>query len=61
MVDNEEMTMAFWLNVYEYLDNKFDSLEIIWNHHIAVIVKGNNKTGNEKLLNVMVIMILMLH
>ena len=61
VVDNEEMIMAFWLNVYEYLDNKFDSLEIIWNHHIAVIVKGNNKTGNEKLLNVMVIMILMIH
>ena len=50
VVDNDEMTMAFWLDVYEYLDNKFDSLEIIWNQHIAVIVKGNNETGDDKSL-----------
>ena len=50
MVTNDEITMAFWLDVYEYLDNKFDSLKIIWNQHIAVIVKGNNKKGNEKLM-----------
>ena len=50
MATNDEMTMAFWLNVYEYLDNKFGSLEIIWNQHIAVVVKGNNKQGNNKLM-----------
>ena len=48
VVKNDEMTMAFWLDVYEYLDNRFESLEIIWNQHLAVIVKGNGMTGNDK-------------
>ena len=50
IVKNDEMTMAFWLDIYEYLDNKFESLEIIWNHHLAVIAKGNSKNENDKLL-----------
>ena len=48
VVTNDEMTMAFWLDVYEYLDNKFDSLEIIWNQHLAVIVRGNDLQGDDK-------------
>ena len=49
---NNEMTIAFWLNIYEYIDNKFDSFEIIWNQHLAVKIKGNGKQGDEKYLNI---------
>ena len=49
---NNEMTMAFWLNIYEYIDNKFDSFEIIWNQHLAVKIKGNGKQGDKKYLNI---------
>ena len=52
MVNNDEMTMAFWLNIYEYVDNKFESLEIIWNQHLAVIIKGNGESDNDKYLNI---------
>ena len=52
VVKNDEMTMAFWLDVYEYLDNKFESLEIIWNQHLAVIVTGNGEQGENKFLTI---------
>ena len=52
VVNNDEMTITFWLNIYEYVDNKFNSLEIIWNQHLAVIIKGNGETGNDKYLNI---------
>ena len=52
IVKNDEMTITFWLDIYEYLDNNFDSLEIIWDKHLAVIIKGNGKTGDEKYLNI---------
>ena len=52
VVKNDEMTMVFWLDIYEYIDNKFDSLEIIWNQHIAVTVKGNGLQDNNKFLNI---------
>ena len=52
VVNNDEMTMAFWLDIYEYIDNKFDSLEIIWNQHLAVIIKGNNKGGSNKFIEI---------
>ena len=41
VVENDEMTMSFWLNIYEYVKDKFDSLEIIWNQHLAVKVNKN--------------------
>ena len=50
IVKNDEMTMAFWLDIYEYLDNRFVQLDVIWNQHIAVIVKGNGLQGNDKYL-----------
>ena len=52
VVTNDEMTIAFWLDIYEYLDNKFESLEIIWNQHLAVIIKGNDEQGDNKFLNI---------
>ena len=52
VVKNDEMTMAFWLDIYEYRDNKFDSLEIIWNQHLAVKVKGNGMQGEDKYLDI---------
>ena len=52
VVTNDEMTMVFWLNIYEYLDNTFESLEIIWNQHLAVIIKGNGQQGDDKFLNI---------
>ena len=51
-VNNDEMTMVFWLDIYEYIDNKFESLEIIWNQHLAVIIKGNNKGGSNKFIEI---------
>ena len=50
VVTNDEMTIAFWLDIYEYVDNKFDSLDIIWNQHLAIKIKGNGETGNNKYL-----------
>ena len=34
------MSMAFWLDIYQYLTDTFESLEILWNQHMAVIIKG---------------------
>ena len=42
VVKNDEMTMAFWLDIYEYIKNSFEQLNVIWNRHIAVIVKHYN-------------------
>ena len=50
VVTNDEMTIAFWLDIYEYVDNKFDSLDIISNQHLAIKIKGNGETGNNKYL-----------
>ena len=50
VVKNDEMTIAFWLDIYEYRDNNFDSLEIIWNQHLALKIYGNGKQGNDKYL-----------
>jgi len=53
VVTNDEMTIVFWLDIYEYLDNKFDSLDIIWNQHLAVKIKGNKaEDPNNKFLNI---------
>ena len=52
LVTNDEMSIVFWLDIYEYLDNKFDMLEIIWNHHLAIKITGNGKQGDEKFLNI---------
>ena len=49
---NDEKSIAFWLNIYEYLDNNFDSLEIIWNQHLAVKIYGNGKKNNKKFLTI---------
>ena len=40
VVKNDEMSMAFWLDIYQYLTDTFESLEILWNQHMAVIIKG---------------------
>ena len=40
VVKNDEMSMAFWLDIYQYLKNTFEYLEILWNQHMAVIIKG---------------------
>ena len=50
IVKNDEMTMAFWLDIYEYLDNTFDSLKVIWDRHLAVIITGNGVEGDGKFL-----------
>ena len=50
IVSNDEMGITFWLNIYEYLDNNFESLEIIWNQHLAVIITGNGEQGDNKSL-----------
>ena len=42
VVKNDEMSMVFWLNIYMYREGTFDTLEIIWNQHIAVIVKKDD-------------------
>ena len=52
VVSNDEMSIVFWLDIYEYLDNKFGKLEIIWNRHLAMIITGNGKQGDEKFLNI---------
>ena len=52
VVKNDEMAIVFWLDIYEYLDNKFESLEIIWNQHLAVIIKGNGQQGENKFLSI---------
>ena len=52
VVTNDEMAIVFWLNIYEYLDNKFESLEIIWNQHLAVIIKDNEQPKPNKFLNI---------
>ena len=52
LVSNDEMTIVFWLDIYEYIDNKFDSLEIIWDHHLAVKIYGNGKQNDEKFLKI---------
>jgi hypothetical protein len=44
VVKNDEMSMVFWLNIYMYREGTFDTLEIIWNQHIAVIVKKDDET-----------------
>ena len=49
VVKNDEMSIVFWLRIYEYLYNKFDSLEIIWNQHLAVIIKSNKQGTNQRL------------
>ena len=40
VVKNDEMSMAFWLDIYQYIPSTFESLEILWNQHMAVIIKG---------------------
>ena len=50
LVKNDEMAIVFWLDIYEYLDNKFDSLEILWNPYLKVKILGNGKQGDDKFL-----------
>ena len=50
VVKNDEMTLAFWLYIYEYVDNSFSSFEIIWNQHLAVTIEGNGEAGEDKYL-----------
>ena len=50
VVKNDEMSIAFWMYIYEYVDNSFDSLEIIWNQHLAVTIEGISMIGITKYL-----------
>ena len=52
VVTNDEMTITFWLNIYEYVDKNFDSLEIIWNQHLAVIAKEHIGEDNNRYLEI---------
>ena len=52
VVTNDEMSIAFWLDIYEYRDNNFESLEIIWNQHLAVIITGNGEQDDNKFLKI---------
>ena len=37
---NDEAMISFWFNIYQYIPLKFKSLEIIWDQHIRVEIKG---------------------
>ena len=50
VVKNDEMSIAFWIYIYEYVDSNFESLEIIWNQHLAVTIEGNKMENENKYL-----------
>ena len=50
IVENDEMSMVFWLDIYEYLDYKFESLEVIWDQHIAVTIHPDEERNGDKYL-----------
>ena len=39
IVENNEKAIYFWLIVYEYLKNNFDSIYIIWDKHMKITVE----------------------
>ena len=44
---NKEMMISFWFNIYQYKYDSFDSLDIIWDRHLKVSIKGKQTNQNE--------------
>ena len=44
---NKEMMISFWFNIYQYKYGSFDSLDIIWDRHLKVSIKGKQTNQNE--------------
>ena len=36
MIENDEMCISFWLNIYEYIPKQFEKLRIIWDYHMGI-------------------------
>ena len=52
IVKTDEISMVFWLDIYEYRDNNFDSFEILWDRYMAVTITGNGQQDDNKFLKV---------
>ena len=49
MVQNDEASLEFWVNIYQYKDDGFDSIDIIWDKHVRVkieAIKGTQGQAN---------------
>lgn len=43
---NNEMTIQFWVYIHSYVKNQFNSLDIIWDGHVRILLKNTQNTND---------------